>query len=403
MANNSRQHGSPLLINSFEESATVLEPVDLTKLSFQEDYLQALLAKHPQILPIAEIEPDFAPPICLGREIPTPSGFLDTLYVSPSGNLTLVEAKLWRNPQARREVVGQIIDYAKDFSKWTFEELDRAVRKAGSEKIGILDIVRTQDPDIVEASFIDNITRRLRRGELLLLIVGDGIREGVENISHFLQDQPGLHFSLSLIELAFYRIPGQEWPLVAQPRTVLRTTQITRAVVEVRTFSSNIEFSVEQPKHEVSNKPSKGRSLTEEGFFQKLAVSTSEDISNQTKQLIDRLIDLGLVSEWGASGVSMRLPDPRGLGKRYSLLFITSNGFFWVAYLSAISDRGGYNKSYWMKYLGRVKEITGIKNYKDKEDETTKGQVATLLLRQEDIIDSVEELVGNLRYESDQN
>lgn len=402
MAKNNRQHGSPLLINSFDH-VTSLEPVDLTTLTFQEDYLQTLLEKHPQVLPIAEIEPAFAPPICLGREIPTPSGFLDALYVSPLGYLTLVEAKLWRNPQARREVVGQIIDYAKDFSKWTFVELDQAVRKAGSESIGILDIVRSQEPDLDEKSFIDTITRRLRRGGLLLLIVGDGIREGVENIAQFLQDQPGLHFSLSLIELVFYRIPGQDWSLIAQPRTVLRTTEITRAIVEVRTSSDDIEFSIEQPKIEVTNKPPRGRSLTEEEFFRKLAASTSEEISSETKQLIDRLINLGLTSEWQITGVSMRLPDPRGLGKRWSLLFITSDGFFWIAYLSAISLKGGYDKSHWLKYLEKVKEITGVKNYQGKEDETTKGQVTTLLLRQEDLVNSVEELIENLRYESDQN
>ncbi|RIL08226.1 MAG: hypothetical protein DCC71_00310 [Proteobacteria bacterium] len=33
--------------------------------------------------------------------------FADNLLVNPDGNLTLVECKLWRNPEARRSVIAQ--------------------------------------------------------------------------------------------------------------------------------------------------------------------------------------------------------------------------------------------------------------------------------------------------------
>ena len=45
------------------------------------------------------------------------------MYVNPLGLLILAEHKLWRNPQARREVIGQILDYAKEFASWSYEEL----------------------------------------------------------------------------------------------------------------------------------------------------------------------------------------------------------------------------------------------------------------------------------------
>src|SRR5687767_11555872 len=117
-----RQHGVPLVIQSLDLPARELEPIPIGTPPFREDTLQAILAAHPAVLPVRELEPAFAPLVFLGREIPTPSGFLDALYVSPMGYLTLVEAKLWDNPQARREVVGQIVEYAKDLSQWTFEE-----------------------------------------------------------------------------------------------------------------------------------------------------------------------------------------------------------------------------------------------------------------------------------------
>src|SRR5438270_5314743 len=75
------------------------------------------------------------------------------------------------------------------------------------------------------------LTANLRRGRFLLLIVGDGIREGVEAIAEYLQLHAGLHFSLGLIELPIYVMPNGD-RLVA-PRVLARTAVITRNVVAV--------------------------------------------------------------------------------------------------------------------------------------------------------------------------
>ena len=54
-------------------------------------------------------------------------GFLDVLLISEHGRLVVVECKLWRNPQARREVVGQILDYARELARYGYEDLQRIV------------------------------------------------------------------------------------------------------------------------------------------------------------------------------------------------------------------------------------------------------------------------------------
>ena len=50
-------------------------------------------------------------------------GALDNLYISPHGGLTLVETKLWKNPEARREVVAQLFDYTKQIAQWDYKQL----------------------------------------------------------------------------------------------------------------------------------------------------------------------------------------------------------------------------------------------------------------------------------------
>ena len=67
-----------------------------------------------------------------------PAGYADTLHVNGSGRLTLSEFKLWRNPQARREVIGQILDYAKDLASWGYEDLQRQVSLATGKSGNVL-------------------------------------------------------------------------------------------------------------------------------------------------------------------------------------------------------------------------------------------------------------------------
>lgn len=122
-----RRGGNPIVLN-LDGSIANPRRVPFTEKMFEEGWLQGLIEDHPELLPIAEIEPAFAPAVSVGREVATASGYIDNLLLSPQGYLTIVETKLWRNPEARREVVGQIIDYAKDVSRWAFAELDGRVQ-----------------------------------------------------------------------------------------------------------------------------------------------------------------------------------------------------------------------------------------------------------------------------------
>ena len=167
-------------------------------------------------------------PIC--RELNTPAGPIDVLYATPQGKLVLLEAKLWRNPEARRKVVGQILDYAKELSRWDYEDLQREVSKCIGKPGNVLfQRVLRAHPDTEEAAFVDEVSRGLRQGRFLLLICGDGIREGVASIAEFLDPHGTLHFSLGLIEMALYRTA--EGGLLVHPRVLGRSEIVKRTVI----------------------------------------------------------------------------------------------------------------------------------------------------------------------------
>ncbi|HEY3848950.1 MAG TPA: hypothetical protein VGL95_17740 [Acetobacteraceae bacterium] len=172
----------------------------------------------------------FVGPVPICTELNTSAGSIDNFMVTPSGLPVIVECKLWCNPEGRREVVGQILDYAKELSRWSSSDLQREVRsRLKRDGNPLLIMVRERDPGVDEIQFNDALTANLRRGRFLLLIVGDGIREGVEAIAEYLQAHAGLHFSLGLIELPIYIMPNGD-RLVA-PRVLARTTIVTRTVV----------------------------------------------------------------------------------------------------------------------------------------------------------------------------
>lgn len=200
------------------------KPLDLP-----ESDLQELVHNHPEALPIEEIDPSFAGAVSICRELNTPAGPIDNFLITPTGLPVLVECKLWRNPQARREVVGQVLDYAKELARWTSADIEREAARRGVTSI--IDRVRERYPDVDEASFHDTLTSSLDQGRCLLLIVGDGVREGVEAIFDHLRDQGALHFSFGLVEMPVFELPNGA--KLATPRIIARTAVNIRDVVRL--------------------------------------------------------------------------------------------------------------------------------------------------------------------------
>lgn len=228
---------SPVLISADKtERRLVRVPLGDTA-TYDEKWLQDLLYRHPQCLPAGELDDvyDIVVPLC--TEMNTDAGPIDIVYATPSGRLVIVEAKLWRNPEARRKVIAQILDYAKELSAWDYEELDKEFRRArrrdlgGQEPPSLFEVVRTEKPDLDEARFVDSVARYLQRGEFLLLVVGDGIREGAGALAEFLEDHGTLHFTFGLVEVAIYRAPTDA--LLVQPQIVARTEIVRRFVVQL--------------------------------------------------------------------------------------------------------------------------------------------------------------------------
>ena len=299
-----QQLTTPLVLRGQE--AVRLQRVPFNERSFDEGWLQKLIFQHPALIPFHEIEPVFSDSLPVVRELPTPAGPLDILYINPKGFLSLVETKLWRNPEARRSVVAQIIDYAKEIARWTYDDLVKAIRQAGlkSSQDPLVEMMKQiAGEDFEEQRFIDQVSKNLRLGRSLLLIVGDGIQEGVEQMASFLQQTPQLGYQLALLEIGIYREqPGKDDLLFVQPRLLARTQEITTS--RSRNQSPSPAEGRGSDTAGRSQGPEKGgrRRITEEEFFEELNKAASPEAVEFAKWVLDNAEDHGLEVDWRDSG-----------------------------------------------------------------------------------------------------
>jgi hypothetical protein len=195
-----------------------------------EAWLRDTLRDHPEMVPVEEIDAAFGPLVTVCTELPTEAGPVDNVFISPRGRLTLVECKLWRNAEARRKLVAQVIDYASQISTWGYSRLQAEVNKrVGKTGNYLYELVRAKNPHIAEAAFVDATNEALRQARFLLLLAGDGIRSEVEKIGELLKKNAGAAYSFGMFEVALYQSPSGD--VLAHPQVIAKTHNIERVVV----------------------------------------------------------------------------------------------------------------------------------------------------------------------------
>lgn len=195
-----------------------------------EAWLRDMMFNHPDLLPVEDIDQAFGPLIPLCTEFQIDTGRVDALFINESGRLTILECKLWKNPEARREVVAQAIDYVKELSRWSYSDLQRQVSKALHKAGNVpFDVVRrAAGSRLREPEFVDAVSRSLREGRFLVLVIGDGIREGIQSLTEFVSAPSSKAFQFGIVEAAVYHFGNGR--LAIHPRILAKTQVLKRQI-----------------------------------------------------------------------------------------------------------------------------------------------------------------------------
>lgn len=166
-----------------------------------EDLLQQLLAKFPDLLSGDQIDRETPRRFLLvSREMEVPDceagpgrWALDHLFLDQDGIPTLVEVKRSSDTRLRREVVGQMLDYAANgLAYWPLERL-RAVFEADCLRRGVpaeeplLKHLRDTSRDV--ESFWQEVKVNLQAGRVRLVFLADVIPPELQRVVEFLNGQ----------------------------------------------------------------------------------------------------------------------------------------------------------------------------------------------------------------------
>jgi nucleotide-binding universal stress UspA family protein len=362
-----RRDGTPIWLGGDGAAGVPLSRVALTSgsaESYSEAWLQDLLDRHPEVLPIERIEPGFGKLISLCRELPLDfgagrSGALDNLFATESGGLVLVETKLWKNPEARRTVVAQAMDYAAAVFRLGYEDLERAVdraRKAAGQSAGPLTqlVAKHAHDSFDEPTFIDAVTLNLRRGRAIVAVVGDGIREDIAPLVELLQSDAGLRFVFALVELGVYEVPSPGVRLVC-PSVLAQTTLIERGVVQIDDQASGILIrppAVTGPRTQSARRIG----LSEDEFYEILE-RNEPGMAALLKDFRARAEAHGIYPEV-LGGLNLKHSSPSG--QPFNLGVVTKSGKLdtgFAGYWERAQPGRTYNETLARLIGGRVKEL----------------------------------------------
>jgi hypothetical protein len=168
-----------------------------------EDELQRLLGDNPSLLPLRDMREGLSELAVAVREFHVPgSGYVDLLGFTSTGDIAVIECKLSANPQIKREVVGQLFEYAGFLWEMNYDQLDERIR-AGQNGQTLAELVAKsqEDTEWDEEEFRQTVAHNLRTGSFILVIVVDRATDELARAAAFLSSCARANFTFHVVEM----------------------------------------------------------------------------------------------------------------------------------------------------------------------------------------------------------
>jgi hypothetical protein len=175
--------------------------VEMKPASFaSESVFQRILAQFPALLAGGQIDNEFPRRwVLVAREMSVPCEdgggsrwSVDHLFLDQDGIPTIVEVKRQSDTRIRREVVGQMLDYAANgVAYWPVEEI-RELFETNCNSGGLdptEELSRLLGPEVSTVDFWGKVKTNLQAGKIRMLFVADLIPPELRKIVEFLNKQ----------------------------------------------------------------------------------------------------------------------------------------------------------------------------------------------------------------------
>lgn len=194
----------------------------------QEDHLQKLIADHPGLLAGEQIDPESPRRwILISREqgIAETSDTgntwaVDHLLIDQDAIPTLVEVKRGESRRTRREVVGQMLDYAAHAtSTWDVDEIRSKFEQTTQNPDDALSRLLQSNEEADADEFWERVSTNLAAKHIRLLFVADEIPDTLQRVVGFLNEQMP---SIEVLAVEVKRFSGETSRQMLVPRVIGR-------------------------------------------------------------------------------------------------------------------------------------------------------------------------------------
>jgi hypothetical protein len=221
----------------------------------KEDDFQKLIENYPNLLAGSQIDEENPRRwLLVKRELGLPSSekesdrwSVDHLFLDQDAIPTIVEVKRSSDTRIRREVVGQMLDYAANgVVYWPIEKIRQAfferVQKEGKNPDNELINLIGEDADI--EAFWSNVEINLKTGNLRLLFVADEIPKELRRIVEFLNERMSPTEILAL-QLKHY-VSGEHKVLVPTIYGHTSQAEIRKPRTQKPSVDWNLDLAIEK-------------------------------------------------------------------------------------------------------------------------------------------------------------
>lgn len=216
----------------------------LDKTSYKnEAQLQNELYNNPGLLPVIDIDSNRKPIDVFIKEFGLPgSGNSDIIGVDRDGRIYLIETKLATNSEAKREVIGQMFEYAAFLWQLGFETFDQKILKITGKNLVALIETKIKNKDWSAEEFLGKVTDNLEKGIFSLIIAVDQINDSLKRIVDYMNLSSSFHFDIFILEMAYFT--GEKMEVVTPKIYGIRPKESLRQSYGSKQWSEKEYFEV---------------------------------------------------------------------------------------------------------------------------------------------------------------
>ena len=195
------------------------EPMEAVLCRSEDKELQTILKNNLNLLPGDQIDPDVPPRwMLIKREMPVPDPStgtdrwrIDFFLADQNATPTFVECKRYLDTRARREVVGQVLEYAANAQYyWNADDIRKHAESTAQENQTTVDeLFSTVHSELADSSedFFKEVEKKLKASEIRIVFFLEQAPPELKRLVEFMNNQMGT-IEVLLVEAKQYKANG---------------------------------------------------------------------------------------------------------------------------------------------------------------------------------------------------